>query len=300
MEWIYIVLGDNGNFSFFKGTMIKIWGIIILIVVLPLTFWWVTSARKYKGYVLSFCATAVFVGIALIIQDRIIEFTIEGIGTIKAAAEQATLDAKQVSEIRQRIEAQSATIDLVAMQAGEAKKLSEEMDETLQKASKTLSELQQITEFTMTVVAAQNDDRKAFDQLKAWANDKSFPLSARAKQAWNTIFEEHSKPQYISYPKVPWREGLDPSKLTFKDLLQIYGSAPSPLKPMLIEYIWNRQDIPKKDRMQFLIDVMQHDQSLRAVEYAGIFFAQGAQLTIKQMAVDHMLSWWRDNKNEIQ
>ncbi len=172
------------------------------------------------------------------------------------------------------------------------------LDDKLQEASKTLSELQLAIEFTMTVIAAQSDDRKAFDQLQAWADDKSYPFSSRAEQVWNTVLDEQAKPWSIGGFKVPWREGVDPSKLTFEDLRQNYGSAPSYLKPGLLEYIWNRQDILKKDRMQFLVDVMQYDASLTAVEYAGRFFDSEANLSYKPLHVKGFLKWWEESKDK--
>jgi hypothetical protein len=170
------------------------------------------------------------------------------------------------------------------------------LDEKLQEASKTLSELQLAREFTMTVIAAQSDDRKAFDQLRTWADDKSHPFSSLAEKAWRTILEQHAQPFFITDLNFPWREGIDPSKLTFEDLRKSYNDLPSYLKPALTEYIWKRQDLSKKDRMQFLVDVMQYDASLTAVEYAGRFFDSEAKLNYKPLHVKGFLKWWEESK----
>lgn len=289
-------------------------GLLVLLASLVTAAWWVATGKPNRGFMVMVALAGIFVGIFLLVQDRVLEITIKGIGTIKAAAEQAVLDAKQVAEIRQRIEAQSATVDLVAKQAADAKRLSEALstkselanqklkniDDILKKASAALSELQVISEFTTTVILAQNDDRDAFDQLKLWAKDKSYPLSGRAKQAWVKILELHDPGMYSSRFTIPWREGLDPSKLTLDDLRKTYKSTPPLLKPALLEYIWNRQDVSKAERMAFLAEVIRGEKSLKALEYAGRYFAQGANLKLRPLAIEKFLAWWEENKNKVQ
>jgi hypothetical protein len=256
---------------------------------------------------------ATFAGAFLVLEDRVTELSIKNVGTIKAAAEQAVLDAKQIAEIRKRIEAQSAAVELVAKEATEAKRLSEdlsqksqlaekkltELDQALNKASGTLSEIQQTMEFITTVSLAQSDD-KSFDKLKSLADDKSNQFYLRAGQAWVTILDQHSAPFFTAGFTFPWVEGVDPSKLTLQDLREGYDSLLPQLKPALLEYIWNRQDFPKKDKIGFLADVLKSEQSLKALEYAGRYFTQGAGLQLKPLAVEVMLDWWAKNQNNIQ
>jgi len=134
---------------------------------------------------------AVTTGLALIIHDRITELTVGG------GAEQ------------------------------ELGTLSNAIDE----ATATLGDLKSVIEFTKIVVAAQNDDRKAFDKLRQWADDKSNPFSTKAEQAWNTIFSDHTKPFYSSGFTGIWKDGFDPTNLRFGDLAQLYQIAPAQIKP---------------------------------------------------------------------
>lgn len=293
----------------------KIGGLLLIIGSLIVAFYWVGAGRKNIKTFIFICLIGVFAGIFLVMQDRVIEVSVKGFGTIKAAAEQATSDAKQIKELRERLEAQAATVDLIAKQAIEIKELYKnleqkrkladqklkDLNDTQQKALQMLSQIGEINKFTITVIAAQSDDRKAYDRLKAWADDSSYPFSSHARDAWDTIRGEHSKPFYSSGFTVPWRKDVDPSKLTLGELQRTYEFSPS-LKVPLIEFIWKRENIPKKDRMQFLIDVMQNDQSLKAVEYAGRYFIDGANLKIKisPMAVEYLVNWWEDNKGKFQ
>lgn len=95
----------------------KTLGILIIINSLIVAGTWVGGAHQHKAWVISLCVLAVFVGIIFTMHDRAIEITFNKVGTIKAAAEQATADAKGISEIKKRIESQSATIDLIAEKA---------------------------------------------------------------------------------------------------------------------------------------------------------------------------------------
>jgi seryl-tRNA synthetase len=292
----------------------KLIGILLVLNGIALTAWWVTTNGTHKASVITVCTIAVFAGLALILQDRITELTVKGVGSIKAAVEKAESDAEAIDSLKSRVESQSATVDLVAQEASKAKKLSEEvakkneraekkldtLDESIAKAKSTLSSLESVTEYTMTVVAAQNDDRKAFDKLKAWSEDKNHPFRERAQQAWTSVFESHNKPYSVSGFKVPWVEGFDPSKLSLHDLANQYWNAPAQLKPALLEYIWNRNDLPKIDRLDFLMKVMETDESLNAVEYAGRHFTSGTEQKIKPLAVDYLSKWWKEHRGEFK
>jgi len=294
--------------------MLKVCGLLSAFISIIITTWWLTSNKPYKGWFFAICLVVIFFSIFLIIQDRATEITVKGVGTIKAAVEQATEDVNEIAELKKRVEAQSATIDLVAEKATKAQDLSEEIaskneiaakkldqiNSTLELAKNNLIELQSITDFIITVIAAQNDDRLAFDRLKKWSEDKKFPFHNRAKQAFIKIFEEHSKPYFTSGSKVPWPDDLDPSKLNLGDLINTYNTAPAFLKPAFIEYIWNRNDFDKISRLQFLINVIKNDISLNAIEYAGRYFTDGVNLKIKPLAIDYLIDWWEKNKNNIK
>ncbi len=292
----------------------KLIGILLVLNSIALTAWWITTKSKHKPTVISLCLIAVFAGLVLILQDRITELTVKGVGTIKAVTEQVRTDANTVADLKKRVENQSATVDLIAKEASKAKEISEEvadknrlaeeklntLDDAITKANATLANLDAATEFTMTVVAAQNDDRNAFDTLKEWSKDKENPFSSRAAQTWSTIFESHNEPIYLSNFTAPWKEGFDPSKLSLPELVKQYQGAPAQVKPALLEYIWKRNDIAKVERLDFMIDVMKHDTSLTAVEYAGRHFTAGTGQKIKPMAIEYLVDWWEKHKPEFQ
>ena len=141
-------------------------GLIIIITPISITFWCFIRLKPYAKSMISVCLIFVFIGLALVFFDRITEITVEHVGTIKAATKQVTLDAKEVSKLKERIEAQSATIDLVAQNASEAK--------TLSKDAKSLYE------------ELSNKNKIADKELKN-ISDKILPLELKAKSLSSLI-----------------------------------------------------------------------------------------------------------------
>jgi BMFP domain-containing protein YqiC len=88
-------------------------------------------------------AFALVAGLALIFYKREVEvsFTNEG-ASIKAAAEQATADAAEIAAIRKRVEAQAATLDLVAKESADAKQLVDNLRQESERADKKLKMLE--------------------------------------------------------------------------------------------------------------------------------------------------------------
>lgn len=296
------------------GIISNVLGLVLILASIGVTAWWVMQERPHKKWASSLCLLSVFVGFLLMVYQRAIEVTFGGIGTIKAAAEKASLDAQAIAEIRKRIEAQSATVDLVAGAATRAEALTRELSEKsataeakLEDVNKAVSaarakvtELEQIAEFTRTALAAQNDERKAFDRLETWANDTRFALRAEALGARVSVLDAHAQPFYSSGFSIPWKAGLNPSTFSLNDLRREYKGAPVFIRPALIEYIWNRQDIPKRDRAAFLVDVIRGDDSLKAVEYAGRYLNDALQTKLKPVAAKPLLEAWEKSKDSIK
>jgi hypothetical protein len=294
--------------------MDKLLGFLLIANAVTVTGWWVSRDYPHKSWVFAVCLVAVFAGVFLLVQERATEITIKGVGTIKAAAEQASVDAQVVAEVRKRIEAQSATVDLVAQQVANARRLGEELadkgraaekklgelDQALAVAHSKVGELEAITEFTRTVLAAQNDDRRAFDRLEVWANDAAFRRRSEAAAAWATILDQHAKPFFLSGFTVPWKEGVDPATFGLAELRHEYTNVPVFLRPALIEYVWKREDIPKRDRMAWLADVVARDTSLNAVEYAGRLLSDALDAKLKPLAVKPLLQVWEQKKVTVK
>jgi hypothetical protein len=289
----------------------RLLGILLIGNSLVLTAYWVTAEGTHKAGAILVCLIAVFAGLALTFHERITELSIKDVGTIKVAAKQAQADAAMITELKNRVEAQSATVDLVADQATKAKQLSQELadknkiaeeklatlDTAIVEAQESLSNLESASEYHSTFLAAQGDDREAYDRLKEWAEDESYPFRFQAEQAWNKILDDHSQMMFTERT-ISWKEGVDPSGFTLTDLRDEYQGASTDLKPAFIGYIWKREDIPEGERLAFLVEVLGTDKSLKACEYAGRYFKEGTELKVKPLAIDDMLDWWEENKDQ--
>jgi hypothetical protein len=257
---------------------------------------------------------AIFGGVALIIQERITEIA-SPFGKLTAATEKAAADAETISKLKDRVENQSATVDLVAREATKAKELSESataqitdaqskleaLNKATSEAAATLENLKEEEEFRGLVIAAQNDDRTSYDRLGKIANDKQSRFAKMASDAYRTIYESHNGGMYRSNFQGFWAEGVDPSKFSFEQLQDVYKAAPAGVRPALLEYIWGRNNIAKSDRMVFMIKIMKTDSSLTAVEYASRHFLEGAGLENKMspMALDYLYDWWEKHQSEF-
>ncbi len=264
----------------------KLLGLLIILNSLVLTGYWIIGEHPHKGWALTIGIVAIIVGIAFTLHERALEITFGSIGTIKAAAQQATIDAKTVSELKNRVEAQSATVDLVAKSAAEAKD--------------KLQELGAITEFSKIVISAQNDDRRAFDKLTSWVEDKSFPMRKEVASAWVQIRTDFGGPLEKGYMNFTWPNNIDPNKLSIANLREAYRSSISIFHAYFVNFVNERKDISKKERMGFLIDVIRDDESLIATSYAGKFFAKEAGIEWKHFVIKPLLDWWEENKNKIE
>jgi hypothetical protein len=255
--------------------------------------------------------------------------------TIRQIRDEAVREVRDetIREIRQEVEAQKASLaedmrnineamtssqqviadlqkesrfysTILAAQNGRKAALEQDMrkvNEGLASSEKVLASLQEESHFYSTVLAAQGDDRHAFDQLKAWSEDKNYPFANRAKAAWAAIAKSHNFPMFEN-TTITWHAGVDPSKFSMSDLENMYASAQNESKPALMEYIAvKRTDLPLLARDQFLVNVMRNDGSLSAVTYAGVYFSQinNIHKTVP-LATDYYVKWFDDNRDTLR
>lgn len=294
----------------------KLLGLLMIINSLILTGFWLIGENTHKGWVVTICIIFIFVGMFFILQDRAIEISLKGIGTIKAAAKQATVDAELIDSIKQRIEAQRSTIDLVAKSADEAKALStearqltkdvseknEQLDDLYNQAQKKQKELEEITEISRLVIAVENDSRQAFNKLKQTLDSNSkfreLTINAiiKARTAYRVI-----EPGYVI---IDWDKlGLDPKKLNIEQFRQVYSKASVAYHSNIVNLIKESGIIPNKEKMKFFVNVLKDDDSLMATFYAGKFFSELTQdknLVWEPYNIDPLLKWWDANNDKVQ
>lgn len=179
--------------------------------------------------------------------------------------------------------------------------LSTKIVQVIEKHSSLIHELTLVNEYTQTVINAEAGYRKAYDQLLMWADDKTFPMAHQAFETWKKITSSHNPVFYKqNWSPSTWYDDGDPSTLSLSELVDFYRQQ-EPLsfrRIALIDYLYQRKDIPKSDKMKFFIEVIEKDDSLDAVEYAGRYFGTLAGLKLHPLAVEGYLKWWKQNTLE--
>jgi hypothetical protein len=197
------------------------------------------------------------------------------------------------------VEAKRMVTEIKNILDGTEKKVAE-LDRSIQDGNKAVMELKLLTRFDTVVINAQIDDRDAYDQLRVWTEDDSFPFQKTAIQTMQTILDESDFPIFQHGFKVPWN-AVDPNKLTLPQLREAYKSAPERIRLGVIEFLWkNRVDISKKERLQFLADVLKDDKSLKVVKFAGHYFSEGTGDGFVPLGIKEHLEWWEKNKETIK
>ncbi len=174
------------------------------------------------------------------------------------------------------------------------------IDEKLEEVERIGTELKLKSEVIMTIIAAQNDDREAFDKLSSWSKDPTFQFSNLADNAVVKIRTSYGRIFTPGYLNVSWKEGTDPSQLPLSKLRKLYMSIAPQYHAYLVNYIWGRDDFPKKDRMQFLVDVLNKAKSLTATYYAGKFLAEEANIKWSPFVIKPLIKWWEKNNEAIE
>lgn len=179
-------------------------------------------------------------------------------------------------------------------------------------AVSTVKRLEGQSEFLSVLLKAINDDRVAFDQLRKWASDVNYPFHDLANSAIGN-YEESDAMQLPTVTKAdPWLSNIVKSNLTFqsyKDAYKFYNEAPERGPEMLPTYrmrikllseLWDRKDFSKGDKLTFLMDVYEHDRSLKVVSYAGRIVNQEPGCDYFPLSTTLIIKWWEQNKQNYQ
>jgi len=278
---------------------IKIVGVLMVLGAGVTALWRSTKARK-GGTAANFLYGIVMAaGIALILSDRIAEVSFMKIAQVKANVRQVKTDSEEVSKMK----------DAVKGYEQEAKRLAGEIDR-LTKASEQQAgsikiqaeRFEGMSEFQKVATAAQANDREAFDQLGKWSTDENFPLREQSRNAWISVMDSHEGIVFEPSPiDVSWIKDAD--QLTLPELGLYYLEDDKPTRrTQLIVYVWKQKRFPIKERLKFLIDVLQREKRLDVLKIAANYVASvesvgtEGKVRYKRLYIDGHLKWWNENK----
>jgi anti-sigma28 factor (negative regulator of flagellin synthesis) len=200
------------------------------------------------------------------------------------------------------VEAKRMVAEIKNILDGTEKKVAE-LDRSIQDGNRSVMELQLLTRFNTVVIAAQSNDRDAYDQLWNWGDDASFPYREITIRTVNKMMSESGlffPPDFTGiHVEVPWSE--DPNKLTLPQLIDFYNTSSERIRLGVVQFIWlQRLDISKKERLQFLADILKDEKSLFVCKLAGYYFAKGTGDGLAPLGIRDHLKWWEKNKETIK
>lgn len=239
----------------------KIFGIVLVCAGLISAGYWITTDGRNLGYVVAFSAVVVLVGIAFTLHERITELTVKGVGTIKAAVNEAQTDAKAIKDLKTEIE-----------------------------------QLKTDLEFTATFTAAQSDNRKAFDQLTQWAKEPNHPLCSQAKQALLGLDIEVPKPHFNPYQTVA---ELFAEVTSVSQLAKRFKILPFSLKILALQHISLNLNSPLVDRVDFLVHTIEHEDSINIAICAAENLSRLTKFHLDELDAERVMQWWKQHRHEF-
>jgi hypothetical protein len=303
-----------GNFI----VMTQVTGIILILVSIGILIYWLATGRRSKPLLKYVCVFIAIMGFLLILKDKLVEVTFKDWLSIKTSAAEATADAKTIAAIKQQVENQRATIDIVATEAQTAKNISEEasnkvvaaeqklrnLDDAIQKANDSLAKLDAATEFSVLVSRAQNDDRAAFIQLANIGVSTNSPFAQSAKSIADTIIQEVQTGTIVddSAVTIHWDlYGINPDTDSLQQLEEAYSAHPNSMwvRFNLAKQIFGNSRFSELDRYDFLAKVMQSDNSLKVVQLAVNLMTPKSNIRLNFMWTDSYLQWWARNRSNF-
>ncbi|MBM4056405.1 MAG: hypothetical protein FJ264_17395 [Planctomycetes bacterium] len=311
---------------------IQIIGLVIIISLLPITIWCVTKKKPYLR-TLIFCVDPIFFifGVILFKIDLIYEITLPEGTTIKTTLQKATLDAKEISALKERVEAQSATIDLVAKSASEAKNLSTDakslyeelsnknkiadkelknisnkilplelkaksLSTLIRKIRKELLLLQEILKIQQLTTAAKAGSRRDYEELNE-ISTKDPRIQTYTKAALNDIFFYFDAERNIGGRTLGDLIARKPIECSVDEVIDIYHNADPSLG--LRESAINTLAKLKKDTaVQEICDSIYKEQNLRVIARMIRALSILTDEYFETLDINKVKTWWGKNPNK--
>ena len=177
----------------------------------------------------------------------------------------------------------------------------EKIDESLTHARNALSQLQSLSEFYELAIRVRSDDRIAFDSIMKIYNNPSDPRFSLVRTLVSNLPKEIEILNLLSYPVNDWKKsGIDPDtadistfELTMRELIPIYQTT-------IMETVWKAQHLSKRDRIQFLIDIVINTPSLRCLDKACRLLREEFKIDYNFMAWQEYTKYWDSKKDDYK
>ena len=289
-------------------------GVGLLLATLLSGVIFVLGTKIETRRIIVFVSFGFFVGIVLLLANHITSIKktsvkIPVVDGITAAAEQIRADASAVNELRGAIERQRDEIALVISDAKKAGADLAKVEQITNKANERLAAIQQVVaegeqglqrldiliDFSMLLAKATNEDRYAFDVLVEIAKSEG-NFKQIANRAVIEIANDINR-QARNDPTFPWYVyNIDPEKATIQEWRSIYNHVHEFYRPTFLSLFWQQTRFEKRDRLEFLYQIIRSDGSLKTVHRACMLMNQEANLNRNILAKELYMQWWEKEK----
>lgn len=270
-------------------------------------------------------------GVALIVIDRITEIPVPYIGAIKTAEKQATSDAEKISKLKERIEAQSATIDLVAQNATDAKKLSTEakslyenlsnkniladkelknisnkilplelkaksLSTLIRKIRKELLPLQEILKIQQLTTAAKAGSRKDYEELNK-ISTKDPRIQNYANTALRDIFFYFDAERNIGGRTLGDPIARKPIECSVDEVIDIYHNTDTS-RDVQESAINTLARLQRNTAVQEICDSIDKEQNLRVIARMIRALSILTDEYFETLDINKVKTWWRNDTNK--
>jgi hypothetical protein len=153
-------------------------------------------------------------------------------------------------EIQKRIE----KLDADSQQTRQTEK---ELQQTMTDARDLLSKLNEQSVFMITALKAENDDRKAFETIKAWSIDGNYTFRNEAKAVSHSVEASYaSSIASKTYQLVSWTSGVNPDGLTMSQFQSTWNAISPDVDVDLLGHLWSNTNIDKEEKLSFIHSVL--------------------------------------------
>lgn len=198
--------------------------------------------------------------------------------------------------VRQAKEDVSRINDLVKQ--GEAKLRS--VTEIAKQAEKAASAINETAEFQILVAKAKDDSRLAFDRLIRISENVG-PFQVGAKLLVGEIDKQLTASKRLPYLSPFERYDLDTLTSSIKDFWVVYAlDVPKHYRPgflLQVSSLFENGRFTKKEFLEFLYNVIEHEDSIEALHTACKLIDKEANLHKGVRDYEEYLQWWRTHRD---
>ena len=154
------------------------------------------------------------------------------------------------------------------------------------------------------IVRADNDDRKAFDELLAQASNEKSPYSDVCSEVVIAISTSSNLKFGVLTSNLNWKSVFNidaPDKLSIENIKQIMIRTPrADFRSILLQYVWEQNRFSKYDKLDFSAWMINIDPSINNLRNA--VEAMDMDSNIREILIRYKdyLSWWDQNKEKYK